>query len=106
MESLTIMIQYFWLIKVACVLILAYAVAKAVVVHNLKSGVWNVVASIFVVLAMVTPVKISVNTPMMHKQQEVPISNTKVLIEKVEDKSFEDAMKALKGIQKSDIGIK
>lgn len=103
MENLTIMVQYFWLIKATCVLILAYAVGKAVVIHKLKSGMWNVIAAIFVVLAIVVPVKLSVNTGEMYKRQDVSISSTKVLVDKIEDKSFENTFKELKGIQKTDI---
>lgn len=103
MGNLTVMIQYFWVLKLITIVVFAYVMYKAVITHKLKSKLWDALLVILFLLIVVTPVKISVNTPMMHKQQEMSISNTKVLIEKVEDKSFEDAMKALKGIQKSDI---
>lgn len=102
-SNLEIMVHYFWVLKLISIALLAYAVGKAVVIHKLKSKLWNVFSVILLVLSIVTPVKFSVNTKEMHKLQNVQIETTKVLPGKIEDKSFGNTISNLKGIQQSDI---
>lgn len=106
MENLGIMIQYFWVLKAVNLLLLAFVVGRAVVVYELKSKLWNILSVILLVLAIVAPVKLSVATTTMHVLQDNSISASKVLIDKVENKSFSDTIKSLKGIQKEDIEAK
>ena len=103
MSNLELVIQYFWILKALSILVLAFTVGKAVVIHKLKSKLWNIIAVIMLVVAIVSPVKLSLSTNVMHYQQDIAISATKVLNEKLEDKSFSETIKSLKGIQKTDI---
>ena len=80
MSNLEIVIQYFWILKVISILLFTFVVYKAVVIHKLKSKLWNTLAVIMLVVAIVSPVKLSLNTSVMHYQQGIAISTLEALI--------------------------
>lgn len=103
MENLNVIIHYFWVIKYTLLVLFAGAVYRAAVVKNFKSTLCNVVVVILLVLAIVSPVKLQIDTQSVHKAQDKAQEVLKVVPPKVEDKSFNDSMKDLKGISKEDL---
>lgn len=103
MENINIVIHYFWLLKYLLILVFAWTLYTAVVVHKFKHKVWNVVAGIFLVLSIVSPVKLQVDVQSVHKAQDKAQAVLKIVPLKVEDKSFDASVKDVKGISKEDL---
>lgn len=103
MENLNVVIHYFWVVKYVLIAMLAGAIYRAVVIKKLKSTFCNIIVVILLVLNIVSPVKLQIDTKSVHVAQDKVQEVLKVVPPKVEDKSFNDSMKDLKGISKEDL---
>lgn len=100
-----IMVQWFWLVKLSLALVTIYVAYKAFFEKKFKSKVWNVMAGILLVLAIVQPVKMDVQTKVHTDRANIAIEQSKVLPDKVQDNSFEKSTN-VKGISKEEIWSK
>ena len=95
--------QWFWLVKLALLLIVVGSLYMALVKYKLKSTLWNAIAIIAVVFSYMMPVKMEPTTKNINIQMDRNIATTKVeLPPKQVDNSFKQSGK-LSGISKEDI---
>lgn len=97
-----IMIQWFWILKLILSLVFAFTVYKAIS-WGFKNKVYNVLSVVFLVLAIVSPIKLQPESLKMYKNEDKVIQSTKVLPNKIVDKSFKDSGNSLQGISKEDL---
>lgn len=103
MDNMNIVIHYFWVLKLVLLGVFLGILYRAIWVKKFKSKFCNIMAMIALVLMLVAPVKLQIDTHSVHKAQEKAQEALKVIPPKVEDKSFNDSMKGLKGISKEDL---
>lgn len=103
MENYSIVIQYFWMIKLVIFLAFIGVLYRTYVVKKLKSKVYNTLSIILLVLFIVQPIKLKIDNDVTYKAQERTIEALKVLPPRVTNDTFKDSVKDLKGISKEDL---
>lgn len=103
MENYNIVVHYFWVVKLIVCILCLYVSYKAVITKKFKSTLWNTLAIILLVLMIISPIKLQIDTHSVHKAEEKAQEVLKVLPPKVQDESFKDGIKDLKGITKEDL---
>lgn len=103
MENYNIIVHYFWVVKLIVGILCLYVSYKAVVTKKFKSILWNTLAIILLVLMVISPVKLQVDIHNVHKAEEKAQEVLKILPPKIQDESFKDGIKDLKGITNEDL---
>ena len=85
------MIHYFWLVHLTILGLAMWTAFKAIITHKFKHKAWNIVALIFGVILIFTPIKLKPTTDAVNLQQNTRIEQQKVLQPKVIDTSFDKA---------------
>ena len=100
----SIMMSYFWILKVVAICILCYVFYDSINSKEL-SKVKAIFYGIIVITILVAgnSVRLVPNTTVVNAKIDKVIEAQKVLPEKVIDKSFEEATKQLKGISKEEL---
>lgn len=98
-----IVFHYFWVFKLAFIVLFAYSVYIAVVKERLKSKIHNVVALGLLLLVIISPIKIQVDTDSVHRAQESTQEALKVLPPRVTIDSYKKAVQSVIGINKDDL---
>ena len=84
-----LILAWYWLVKLTLVGIILYTAYKAFIVYKFEKIGWNIVFVVFLVLGVISPVKIDgTNTTQYHQNQVLSISANKTLAPKVESKDF------------------
>jgi len=78
-------------------------VYKSLVVHKIKHKVYNIAMVVVLILLVVSPVKMQIDTKSYHERQSKVVESTKDLPPKVSDDSFKERNESLKGISKEDL---
>lgn len=94
-----ITIQWFWIIKL---LFLAIGLSLAWKYYRTRKNIYGILIIIWVILAVINPVKLEVNTREINRVSNDKIERSKVLPDKIEDRSYEDRKK-ISGITKEDL---
>lgn len=102
MENINFTLQWFIFLKIAIAALTVYVIIKAVYSKGKVQKVYIVVSLVLLLLALIAPVKMSVNTKDAHKQQANVIQQRE-LPPKVSDDSFNEKFKELNGISKEDL---
>ena len=92
--------QYFWLFRVF-MLVLGIFLGYRIYKSKFKSKLWWTFVLIFIVLYLVSPIKLKPDSVL--SSQNYLIESSKVLPEKVEDKRFSTKSEGMKGIQHEDL---
>jgi uncharacterized membrane protein len=108
--------QYFWLIKLAVLLLLVYTLYKAVNASNIMARLnskesqplriingWTIVSVVLIVLYTVQPVKMDVNTKAVTDRANQSTAAQKELPPMIQDESFNSKTNAVTGITKQDL---
>lgn len=103
MENYSVVIHYFWVIKVLFLALFVSTLYIAMVKKNFKSKTYNIIAVVFMVLFIVQPFKLQIDTQSVHKLQDKTQERLKIVPPKVTDDSFKDSVQNLKGITKEDL---
>lgn len=95
-----IMIQWFWLVKLAVMVPVLYSAYRLVVTPAKKWLVIVIVGSIF---GLVTPAKLDTKVEVTQARTNATIEQTKVLPPKIEDNSWDKTKADTVGITEQDL---
>lgn len=96
MENAEVIFQWFFLIKIALGLTTVFFTYKAFK-EKFKSMIWNMLTIVFIVLTIVAPFKMDLNTKATIDKANAEIMKSKELPSKVTDDSFKkETNKSLK----------
>lgn len=83
--------QWFWLVQYTLLTLVLYTIYKAVIVHKLKSKVWNVATLVLSIVAYMAPIKMQPTTNHTNIQSDRQIAISKTLPAKEVDNSFKNS---------------
>ena len=97
-----IMVAYWWLVKLVVMLFFWFTVYK-MFKTKFKSKFWIIIFIAAFTLALITPIKIGVNTTQVQKMSDHSIENLRKNVPKaIHDNSFNESTK-LRGIEEKDL---
>lgn len=85
-----LMISWFWLVGLTLTIAGVFIAYKSVIVHHLKSKLWNTLLVVAIFIGVFNPIKMEQNMQNRNAQQTYGIESTKVLPDKVKDNSFRE----------------
>lgn len=96
-------IHWFWIIKLAMLLVSVFATYKATITYSLRNKVWNVVASALLLLIIVSPIKMQPTTNNVNSTMDRQIAERHTeLPPMVSDDSFNQSAN-ITGITQKDL---
>ena len=96
-----IMIQWFWMLKLAFALSLGYSIYK-LIKSKFKSKAWMVITLISALFMIMSPIKLDINTKQSTDRSNLHIKEIKVLPLRVSNDSFKQSANVI-GITKEDL---
>lgn len=97
-----IILQWFWLVKLALISFTLYIGYLAIVKHKLANKFYNILFLVLIVFSLVQPFKLDVDTKSHTDRTNRYIEQSKQLPPKVENNHFKESNN-LNGISKKDI---
>lgn len=91
--------HWFWLVKIVFLVI---GLTLAWKYYKTRKNVYGILLLVYVVIMIINPIKLKPNTTLINTMTNTKIEQSKVLPDKIEDKSF-DIKKQVQGIVKEDL---